>query len=166
MVWMANPPQFTSSFAFSAAVVLYVYTIQQRASDPDTCHSYFAAATQCQQHMFDLSKSGSLPSRYCLVLEELRIEALPRPQHQREGLAPLDGHDQSLVNSGVGSAVGIASITRGNIRRHFSFPDVNGTGDFDEFYVSLSSSLADMTGLAQFHSKVRQILTVSKQTLN
>ncbi|KAL4918444.1 hypothetical protein BDW62DRAFT_200824 [Aspergillus aurantiobrunneus] len=65
---------FTWYFAFSAAVMLYVYTIQHSKEPREVYGSYFTAAERCQQQILNAADTGSLTARYCLVLEELRIE--------------------------------------------------------------------------------------------
>ncbi|KAI9897369.1 hypothetical protein N3K66_007225 [Trichothecium roseum] len=66
----------TAYFAFTATIVLYIYVIQKRASPPDVYSEYFSAAVRCQSHIAAIAEQGSLSDRYCLVLEELRVEAL------------------------------------------------------------------------------------------
>ncbi|KAL2823018.1 fungal-specific transcription factor domain-containing protein [Aspergillus granulosus] len=65
----------TSYFAFSATIMLYIYVIQNRAYPAEVYSSYFSAATRCQSHLSAIAEKGSLSERYCLVLEELRVEA-------------------------------------------------------------------------------------------
>ncbi|KAH8680559.1 fungal-specific transcription factor domain-containing protein [Xylariales sp. PMI_506] len=66
----------TCYYGFSAAVVLYVYTIQQATSPVEFYEQYLEAATRIQNKMSAFTENGSLVTRYCLVLEELRLEAL------------------------------------------------------------------------------------------
>ncbi|KAH9205228.1 hypothetical protein DL95DRAFT_439208 [Leptodontidium sp. 2 PMI_412] len=69
----------TCYFGFSAAVVLYVYAIQQSfSSSVNTYQTYLDAAIRCQNQLSRITGSGSLVARYCAVLEELRVEALRR----------------------------------------------------------------------------------------
>ncbi|KAL2787193.1 fungal-specific transcription factor domain-containing protein [Aspergillus keveii] len=65
----------TSYFAFSATIMLYIYVIQNRAYPAEVYSTYFSAATRCQSHLSAIAEKGSLSERYCLVLEELRVEA-------------------------------------------------------------------------------------------
>ncbi|KAL3467931.1 fungal-specific transcription factor domain-containing protein [Aspergillus heterothallicus] len=65
----------TSYFAFSATIMLYIYVIQNRTRPAEVYTSYFSAATRCQSHLSAIAEKGSLSERYCLVLEELRVEA-------------------------------------------------------------------------------------------
>ena len=69
-------PKITAYFAFTATIVLYIYVIQKRACLPEVYGKYFVAASRCQSHLAAISEEGSLSQRYCLVLEELRIEAI------------------------------------------------------------------------------------------
>ncbi|KAH9905029.1 transcriptional regulatory protein GAL4 [Xylariomycetidae sp. FL2044] len=66
----------TTYFAFTATIMLYIYVIQKRASPPEVYSSYFSAASRCQSHLSAIAEKGSLSERYCLVLEELRVETL------------------------------------------------------------------------------------------
>ncbi|KAF9890077.1 hypothetical protein FE257_006238 [Aspergillus nanangensis] len=69
---------FTIYYSFSAMVVLYVYAIQHTGPS-EVLGPYLEAATRCKNQMSDAAEPDSLPSRYCLVLEELRLEAVGRP---------------------------------------------------------------------------------------
>ncbi len=55
--------------------MLYIYVIQNRAYPAHVYSAYFTAATRCQSHLSAIAEKGSLSERYCLVLEELRVEA-------------------------------------------------------------------------------------------
>lgn len=66
---------FTQYYAFCAVVVLYVYRIQQGIVDPGKCEGYFTAGQRTQSVLENISESDCLSKRYCLVLEELRLEA-------------------------------------------------------------------------------------------
>ncbi|KAF9880469.1 hypothetical protein CkaCkLH20_02423 [Colletotrichum karsti] len=145
---------FTSYFAFSAVVVLYVYTIQQRTAPAETWQSYFNAAFRCQKQLATLADNESqLAARYCLVLEELRIEAL----RQTERL-----QSPPILNQNGGS-IARATVTEEVQNQHeqhplagLNFPDVTHADDFVGFDMdaSPSSSLADMTSWGQFDSMV------------
>ena len=49
------------------------------------------AANQCQSQIARIAEKGSLPERYCLLLEELRVEAL----RQTERVQPSIAHVQT-----------------------------------------------------------------------
>ncbi|KAF1937956.1 hypothetical protein EJ02DRAFT_447142 [Clathrospora elynae] len=66
---------FTQYYAFCAVVVLYIYRIQQHLVTPGKCEGYFAAGQKCQRQLESVSETDCLARRYCLVLEELRVEA-------------------------------------------------------------------------------------------
>jgi hypothetical protein len=66
-------------YAFSAIVVLYIYTIQQQGSSRETLR-YFDAAARCQSQISSLAERHSLAERYGVVLEELRLEAIRHMQ--------------------------------------------------------------------------------------
>lgn len=77
---------FTQYYAFCAVVVLYIYRIQQHLSEPGKCDDYFAAGQKCQAQLSSLGDTDCLSKRYCLVLEELRLEAARQTERQ---IAPL-----------------------------------------------------------------------------
>ncbi|KAL6236839.1 hypothetical protein BDW75DRAFT_238923 [Aspergillus navahoensis] len=66
----------TSYFAFNATIMLYIHVIQSRALPVHMYNMYLSAATRCQSHLSAIAEKGSLSERYCLVLEELRVEAM------------------------------------------------------------------------------------------
>jgi hypothetical protein len=66
---------FTQYYAFCAVVVLYIYRIQQHLQTPGECKGYFGAAKRCQTQLESVSETDCLARRYCVVLEELRLEA-------------------------------------------------------------------------------------------
>lgn len=67
---------FTQYYAFCAVVVLYIYRIQQYIIHPGKCEGYFDAGQRCQRQLESVSETDCLARRYCLVLEELRVEAI------------------------------------------------------------------------------------------
>lgn len=156
--------QITAYFAFNATIMLYIYVIQQCPFPLETYSNYFSAATRCQSHIAAIAERGSLSERYCLVLEELRVEALRQMKHahsfdhQEE---PIIGfHDEGSDNSFPGQSISMeqSPVTPldltgfgqdltmnfgGNIPG-FSFPDYSGWGQFTSL---LSSGLGNMDGL-------------------
>ncbi|KAL4900889.1 hypothetical protein BDW74DRAFT_170466 [Aspergillus multicolor] len=66
----------TSYFAFNATIMLYIHVIQSRGLPGNLYNMYLSAATRCQNHLSEIAEKGSLSERYCLVLEELRVEAM------------------------------------------------------------------------------------------
>ncbi|EDU44575.1 fungal specific transcription factor domain containing protein [Pyrenophora tritici-repentis] len=69
---------FTQYYAFCAVVVLYVHRIQQGLGVEMKVRSegYFEKAVMCQRQLETVSDTDCLARRYCLVLEELRVEAV------------------------------------------------------------------------------------------
>ncbi|KAL6407208.1 transcriptional regulatory protein GAL4 [Ilyonectria robusta] len=92
--------QIAAYFAFTATIVLYIYVIQNRASPPELYSSYFAAATKCQSHISAMAEKGSLPERYCLVLEELRVEALRQAKRMHPTMTNLGGLEDLAYGNG------------------------------------------------------------------
>ncbi|EGY19688.1 fungal specific transcription factor domain-containing protein [Verticillium dahliae VdLs.17] len=91
-------------FGFTAAMVLYIYVIQEWASPPETYRNYFAAAARCQSHMATIAQKGSLVERYYLVLEELRVEAL----RQMKRLHPALGFGSLEIDAQLGGIEAMA----------------------------------------------------------
>ncbi|KAL7898522.1 fungal-specific transcription factor domain-containing protein [Trichoderma sp. SZMC 28014] len=145
---------FTSYFAFSAAVILYVYTIQ-KSNEPEAIYSgYLSAATRCQDQLSNLAEDGSLVARYCLVLEELRLEALRQTRQDRNyAESPTQKQVASLPNNtnGTDAFETTADGTMGVADLGAGMTDMGGIGDI---YVTPTDSLAEMTGWAQFDAMV------------
>ncbi|KAL2827585.1 fungal-specific transcription factor domain-containing protein [Aspergillus cavernicola] len=111
----------TSYFAFNATIMLYIYVIQTRAHPPDIYNRYFSAATRCQSHLSAIAEKGSLSERYCLVLEELRVEAT----RQTRQIHPLRSQGLSAsLNNNIHNLHGQQNL---NTDSH-SFPPGTGTG--------------------------------------
>ncbi|CAI6335337.1 unnamed protein product [Periconia digitata] len=87
---------FTQYYAFCAVVVLYVYRIQQGIVDPGKCQGYFTAGQRTQGVLENISESDCLSKRYCLVLEELRLEAA----RHRASTSSIP----SSINNGINAA--------------------------------------------------------------
>ncbi|KAK5175412.1 uncharacterized protein LTR77_000551 [Saxophila tyrrhenica] len=73
----------TAYFAFTASIVLYMYAIQNPSPAQNACHEYTSAAALCQSHIASIAEKGSLAERYCLLLEELRLESVRQAQNVR-----------------------------------------------------------------------------------
>ncbi|KAF1838424.1 hypothetical protein BDW02DRAFT_414425 [Decorospora gaudefroyi] len=71
---------FTQYYAFCAVVVLYIYRIQQglgvSLGVEGERDDYFDKGVKCQKQLESVSQEDCLARRYCLVLEELRVEAV------------------------------------------------------------------------------------------
>ncbi|OJD30200.1 zn 2cys6 transcription factor [Diplodia corticola] len=118
---------FTHYFAFSAVVVLYVYTIQQQQQQqqhprhllaatatsadqpPLSASACYRAASRCHDQISRIATKGSLGERYGVVLQELRMELLNgRPPGGEEGLLlPLQGQGGGGGGGSGGSGVGL-----------------------------------------------------------
>ncbi|KAL4731728.1 hypothetical protein ACLX1H_000710 [Fusarium chlamydosporum] len=93
----------TAYFAFTAAMVLYIYVIQKWASPPEAYSDYFTAATRCQSHMAIMVEKGSLSERYCFLLEELRIEALRQVNRMHPSTNVFDSLESRSQENGFQS---------------------------------------------------------------
>lgn len=137
-VILTQAAQFTPYYAFSASVILYIYAIQQCAEPEETYISYFLAAEKCQKQIADIAEDGSLTSRYCLVLEELRIEA------------KTQAHRRQTNQNGIGHGTSSQTEFLPSEQNPNSFGEL---GNMD-LNVSPSDTLADITSWEQFDSMV------------
>ncbi|CEI62208.1 hypothetical protein FVEN_g10293 [Fusarium venenatum] len=136
----------TAYFAFTAAMVMYIYVIQKWASPPETYIDYFTAATRCQSHMTIMVEKGSLSERYCFLLEELRVEALRqmnRMHSSTTAFGTIDGHSQE---GGFQSNL----ITMDTPSDKTSYTDLMGENGVD--YNGMSG--VDFSGWGQFASMI------------
>ncbi|UPL00367.1 hypothetical protein LCI18_011301 [Fusarium solani-melongenae] len=140
----------TAYFAFTAAMVLYIYVIQKWSSPFEEYSSYFAAATRCQSHMSSIAEKGSLFERYCLVLEELRTEALRHINRMNPSANGLEAIDTQLQDIGFQN-VGLAMD--GSPSNETTYTDLIGQGAMD-FSALQGSTLTDFSGWNQFASMV------------
>ena len=139
---LANSPlQITAYFAFTATIVLYIYVIQKRASPPEVYSKYFIAATRCQSHLLLIAEEGSLSQRYCLVLEELRVETLRQVKRMNPGLMAPNGTDRQQQEQGH-NALGQA----GGLMGHQGMDAALAMGMFDS-----PSTATNYTDLAVEH---------------
>ncbi|KAH7010257.1 transcriptional regulatory protein GAL4 [Ilyonectria destructans] len=142
----------TAYFAFTATIVLYIYVIQNRASPPELYSSYFAAATKCQSHISAMAEKGSLSERYCLVLEELRVEALRQAKRMHPTMTNLEGMDDGSHGNGFPQSTASMPLddTPSDIA---NYTDVLGDNVID-FNGMPSSAFSDSSGWGQFASMV------------
>lgn len=112
--------------------MLYIYVILKRASPPESYREYFSAATQCQCQISGIAEKGSLPERYCLLLEELRTEALRQTEHMHSSAFGSNGGHSYLEESGV--------QTR-------SVPTDNDLGHAIEYMDSMGDNTTDFAGM-------------------
>lgn len=142
--------QIAAYFAFSATIVLYVYVIQKRASPPEVYSKYFAAATRCQSHLSRIAQKESLPERYCLVLEELRVEALRQTKCFRLSTTGLEEMDSYSRDNGFQTT----SLTIDESpSTNYTSTDLMGETGIN-FNAMANSAVADYSGWGQFASMV------------
>ncbi|KAH8196117.1 hypothetical protein TruAng_009716 [Truncatella angustata] len=134
---------FTLYFSFSAVVVLYVYVIQQKASTSDVYHTYLEAANTCQVQISTIAEQGSLTRRYCLVLEELRAEALRQTTGVDTTYPTANPTQQGpTLDQAAGASADAPSSTFHQLELAFD-------GDMN-WNASPSSSVADITSWGHF----------------
>ncbi|KAL6786778.1 fungal-specific transcription factor domain-containing protein [Trichoderma sp. SZMC 28012] len=145
---------FTSYFAFSAAVILYVYTIQKSNEPEESYSGYLAAATRCQDQLSNLTEDGSLIARYCLVLEELRLEALRQTKQGQlnNARSPTQRQTTAMTNTGNGADT-YGTTDDGTMVTELG-ANMTDMGAIGDIYVTPTDSLAEMTGWAQFDAMV------------
>lgn len=130
--------------------MLYLYVIQKRASPPGAYDGYLSAATRCQSHLSGIAEKGSLPERYCLVLEELRVEAVRQTSRAHQAMTntrktnsnPQEdqvGGTPEPVNSNTGA---VTDSERSREETVFDFGSIAG------------SDVSDYAGWGQFASMV------------
>ncbi|KAJ9148529.1 Fungal specific transcription factor domain-containing protein [Pleurostoma richardsiae] len=146
----------TFYFAFSAAVVLYVYAIEESSSPPDTYQTFLEAASRCQSQLSHIAGRESLGARYCLVLEELRLEAKRRIEGET-GRSLTDPDSSTAGGTMVDATLDNRGITAGDISGtvdgRVAYTDTGG-GDFVGFRAGLAFVPADITSWLQFESMV------------
>jgi len=127
-------------------VVLYVYTIQQQRflSSVETYQRYLDAAIRCQSQLSNISGPDSLVARYCLVLEELRLEVLRSPDGA-QGQFFSDQEGTMAFDMGAISEESMNTILYAPV----AYPDVY-RGDFVGFWPGLNDSLGNMEDLTGF----------------
>jgi hypothetical protein len=156
--------QITAYFAFNATIMLYIHVIQQCASPSEFYVKYFSAASRCQFHIAAIAEKGSLSERYCLVLEELRVEAMRQMKHAHPndtltssiGDREAGNLFQCQFNSTEQSPIASFDLTEfgqdlaidldGNIPA-LPFPNYSG---WEQFTSLLSSGLGNMDGFISY----------------
>jgi hypothetical protein len=140
-----------------------VYTIQQRHAPRGGYQSYLDVAEKCQTQISSMGENDSLAKRYSVVLEELRLEAVRKPQQFWE--TPHSTLGGGFLQSGstappttlrLGHSDNLNSMQR---REPSLVGDVldytNGTIPGDSQNVTTPSSLmADLTSWGEFDSLV------------
>jgi hypothetical protein len=141
---------FTQYYAFCAVVVLYIYRIQQHLITPGKCEGYFAAGQKCQRQLESVSETDCLARRYCLVLEELRLEA----RRQTKCTAP-DAGSSTPFNGSLESAMPAAYPPEQEAQYYAagSMPTPESVV-FNPSFLPDSNIMADLTSWGQFDSLV------------
>ncbi|KAJ4258278.1 hypothetical protein NW762_008427 [Fusarium torreyae] len=137
----------TAYFAFTAAMVLYIYVIQKWASPPETYSEYFTAATRCQSHMSAMVEKGSLSERYCFLLEELRVEALRQINRLHPSTHPFGGMEGQSQDNAFQSNV----VPMDTPSDRTSYTDLMGENGMD---FNGMSGVTDFSGWGQFASMI------------
>ena len=150
---------FTVYIAFSAVVVLYVYTIQQRSHPVATYQIYLDAATRCQRQVSKIADKDSLAERYCLVLEELRSEAVRQTHNVQAIPASAPAKTQQTQSAGMvqnhAAKSGQGRLQDGaGFLQSLNFFNMGDPGGMVELNGSPSSSLADIPSWGHFDSMV------------
>lgn len=141
--------QITAYFAFTATIVLYLHVIRTGASSPRSYAEYLSAATRCQSHISAMAEKGSLSERYCLVLEELRLETLRQAKLINPSLTDLGGTESDLTGNGTH----LSMATGGTPTTNGSQIDLSGETIID-FNGILNTEFSASSGWGQFVSMV------------
>ena len=137
--------------------MLYIYVIQKRANSPEVYDKYLSAAVQCQFQISSIAEKGSLLERYCLLLEELRLEAIRKTgRHRHVTVDPV----VSAVLAGPSSTPTTANFfyeqyvdgdlashpfQDANVNLNAAMPDqMSGFSDWDQFASMVSSGLGNL----------------------
>ncbi|KAI0530373.1 transcriptional regulatory protein GAL4 [Xylaria digitata] len=140
----------TTYFAFMATTMLYIYVIHKSASPPDVYSSCFSAASRCQSHLSAIAEKGSLSERYCLVLEELRVEVL---RHTRQAYQPAPRPEGLGHHSPPDNLQATSIPLEQSPYSVASFPGLPVETPID-FNGMQSSAFSDCSGWGQFASMV------------
>ncbi|KAF2711304.1 hypothetical protein K504DRAFT_374243 [Pleomassaria siparia CBS 279.74] len=144
---------FSQYYAFCAVVVLYIAKIQQQHLEPGVCKGYFEAGQKCQAQLSTISETDCLSKRYCLVLEELRLEAALHSR--RSATSPSAVMD--LQNISPATAMGIPTPQSDAYASQFyggNIPPTPESAIFNTNLIGSSSLMADLTSWGQFDSLV------------
>jgi hypothetical protein len=161
---------FTQYYGFCAVVVLYIYRIQQHLINPGKCEGYFTAGQRCQAQLNSLSETDCLSKRYCLVLEELRLEATRQVTRQGNttignGISSTSNMittDPALSNMPPAGSLQVSGSTpqsdaSANFASGFyggNIPPTPESAVFSSNYMPANSFMADLTSWGQFDSLV------------
>lgn len=158
---------FTQYYAFCAVVVLYIYRIQQHIVTPGTCEGFFDAGEKCQRQLESVSETDCLARRYCVVLEELRVEAkrqksrisnageasLPNPSDPTPEAGAISDSTGFMSNPTPQTETASPSILN-NAFYNGNIPPTPESAVFNSNFLPNSSIMADLTSWGQFDSLV------------
>jgi hypothetical protein len=156
---------FTQYYAFCAVVVLYIYRIQQHLITPGKCEGYFDAGQRCQRQLESVSETDCLARRYCLVLEELRVEALRHRSKLSTASVPAvtvqpdvkftgDGVQDTLVLNDALQTDCVNPELNPNFYDTTNIPPTPESAMFNMDLLSSNNNMADLTSWGQFDSLV------------
>ncbi|KAF2650438.1 transcriptional regulatory protein GAL4 [Lophiostoma macrostomum CBS 122681] len=140
----------TAYFGFTANIVLYLFVITKRASSAEVYREYLSAATRCQFQISAMAEKGSLPERYCLVLEELRNEALRQTERAHSSTMHLERMDDGSQEHGFQTASMAMDANSHSTENLMDFME-DATVDLNDIPDSVNS---DYAGWDQFASMV------------
>jgi hypothetical protein len=131
--------------------VLYIYVIQRRTSPPEVYIEYLSAAIQCQSQISSIAEKGSLLDRYCVLLEELRLESIRKTDQHRFLAADPSVAARSPVTADVlagqflnGSfACNPSSDPNNNLNTAIT-DQMSDFSDWDQFASMVSSGLGNL----------------------
>jgi galactonate dehydratase len=141
-----------------------VYTIQQRHAPKEKYQSYLDIAEKCQAQISSMGENESLAKRYSVVLEELRLEAVRKPQQHLEFSSTNSGREvlqRDLTVPSMALQLGQLDHLNSLQRQETSF-----AGDMSSNYanetmhsdsqntMTPSSLMADLTSWGEFDSLV------------
>jgi len=129
-----------------------MYVIQKRAFPPDVYTRYFLAAARCQSHIWAIAEKGSLSERYCLVLEELRIEALRRTASTQSSTMDISGQPQQHglhsstvpINGSLNDALEYLNMTGQTPLDFDGMTALSDSVDWDQFASMISAGLGNL----------------------
>lgn len=142
---------FTQYYAFCAVNVLYISTIRQHLVTPGKCEGYFVAGQKCQRQLESVSESDCLARRYCLVLEELRLEAVR--QVGKQGQEQVVPFSPSTLQAFSADAMSNGSPSQNTNQYYASIPTPE-SAVFNPSFLPNSNIMADLTSWGQFDSLV------------
>lgn len=148
---------FSSYFAFSAVVVLYIARIQQHLLKQGECKQYFSAGQKCQAQLSTISEMDCLSKRYCLVLEELRLEAARQTgKSAASPSADIGSSTESGLQNVLGSSGMLSASTpqSDGLGAHFYGGNIPPTPESALFNTSFMGNSALMAGWGEFDSFV------------